>query len=353
METYNKNMSEQRKYNHEREESAGCDSEAENQQEKDIKIYLSHDGLFGFAFDKKNVVESFVKEYLPEEITKDLDFLTLTPDKDTFIDQKLSRCYSDVLYHIQFRNNPAYLYFLFEHKSWEPAFPGLQLLKNMINIWEKHIEHHKGTGIKTLPPIIPMLIYHGEHPWKVDTNFVSRFDIPGTLRKYIPDFSFELSDVSHMLAEEIKGDLELRVIFTALRNIFQPDIMSRLKDIFQLFREFPDKIKFNEYLELLLIYLGSNIKDVEPEQLRDAVNEALVEGGAMMSTVFEQIMERGKEIGVKEGEERGEEKNKLRVALNCLKKGMDIQTIAEITDLPVERVEQLITSVQNENNAHQ
>jgi predicted transposase YdaD len=177
-------MSEEKKIKHDQVESAGGESEPGNQQEKGFKIYLSHDGLFGFAFDKKSVAESFVKEYLPEEITKDLDFSTLTPDKDTFVDQKLSHCYADVLYHIRFRNNPAYLYFLFEHKSWEPDFPGVQLLKNMSRIWETHLEHHKGT--KKLPPIIPMLIYHGKYPWNVDTNFVSMFDIPDILGKYIP-----------------------------------------------------------------------------------------------------------------------------------------------------------------------
>jgi predicted transposase/invertase (TIGR01784 family) len=343
-------MSEKEKLDNNPLESPGSDSEAGNQQEKDLKIYLSHDGLFGFSFYKKNVAESFVKEYLPEEITKDLDFATLTPDKDTFVDQKLSRCYSDVLYHIQFRNKPAYLYFLFEHKSWDPNFPGVQLLKNMVRIWETHVENHKRT--QKLPPIIPMLIYHGENPWKVDTNFVSLFDIPDTLVKYIPAFSFELSDVSHMSEEQIKGEVELRIVLTAFRYIFHPEIMSRLKDIFQLFRELPDKTKFNQYLEALLIYLGSNIKDVEPDKLRDAVNEALEEGGAMMSTVFQQILEKGKEIGVKEGEERGEErgeeKKSLRVALNCLIKGMDVQTIAEITDLPVERIELLKNAVQKE-----
>jgi predicted transposase/invertase (TIGR01784 family) len=77
----------------------------------------------------------------------------------------------------------------------------------------------------------------------------------------------------------------------------------------------------------------------------------------MMSTVFQQIMEKGKEIGVKEGEERGEErgeeKKSLRVALNCLIKGMDVQTIAEITDLPVERIELLKSAVQKENAEQQ
>lgn len=160
-------MSEEKRLDNDSLGTPVCDSETGNQLEKDLKIFLSHDGLFGFAFDKKNVAESFIKEFLPVDITKDLDFSTLTPDKDTFVDQKLSRCYADVLYHIQFRDKPAYLYLLFEHKSWEPNFPGVQLLKNMARIWETHLEHHKGT--KKLPPIIPMLIYHGEQPWKVDT----------------------------------------------------------------------------------------------------------------------------------------------------------------------------------------
>jgi predicted transposase YdaD len=162
-----------------------------------------------------------------------------------------------------------------------------------------------------------------------------------------------------MPEEQIKGDVELRITLMAFRYIFHPGILSRLKDIFKLLRDFPDKSKFNQYLEALLIYLGSNIKDVKPEQLRDAVNETLVEGGAMMSTVFQQILEEGKEIGVKEGieigeergMERGEEKSKLRIALNCLMKGMDIRTIAQLTELPVERIESLKTTLKPENTS--
>lgn len=59
----------------------------------------------------------------------------------------------------------------------------------------------------------------------------------------------------------------------------------------------------------------------------------------MMSTVFQQVME------------EGEEKNKLKVARNCLLKGMDVRTIAEITELPVERIEALKNAVRQENTA--
>ncbi|NIM14993.1 MAG: hypothetical protein GTO45_23755 [Candidatus Aminicenantes bacterium] len=337
--------------------------EPENKDKRRFRVYLSHDGFFRVSFDKNKLAESFTRENLPEEITRDLDFSSLTPCKDTFVGRKLARSYSDVLYEIRFRNKPAYLYFLFEHKSWEPDFPGIQLLKNMAHIWEAHVVQHPET--QKLPPIIPLLIYHGESPWKVDTRFISMFDIPETLKKYIPSFNYELYDISHMPEENIKGEVELRIVLMALKYIFNPDIMSRLKNIFQLFRELSDKTTFNEYLEMLLIYLGSNIKNVKFDQLQESVNDVIKEGGALMSTIFEEVLERGKEIGVKEGKEigvkegeeigvkKGEEKNKIRVALNCLMKGMDIETISEITDLPVKRIELLKTAVQEENAADQ
>ena len=74
-----------------------------------------------------------------------------------------------------------------------------------------------------------------------------------------------------------------------------------------------------------------------------------------MSTVFQQIKEEGVaegiegiEIGVMEGEE----KNKLKIAINCLIKGMDTWTIAEITELPIERIEALKAAIQKDNPVH-
>ncbi len=340
---YNKNMSEEQTIENEQEESA----EQGPKDKTGKRIHLSHDGLFRNTFDRKEVAESFLRENLPAEIAKDLDFSALSISGDTFVDTKLDRCHADILYHAQFKGKPAFVYFLFEHKSQAPSFPGIQLLKNMAHIWEGHVKRYEGT--KKLPPIIPLLIYHGASTWKVDTRFVSMFDVPETLKKYIPAFDFELYDVSHMPEEEIKGGVELRVVLMAFRYIFHPELLSRLKNIFQLFREFSDKTKFNEFLELLLTYLWSNIRDFNFDQLQESVNEALEEGGAIMGTIMEEILDRGKEIGVKEGKEigvkEGEEKNKLKVAINLLMRGMEIQEIAKITELDVEKVESLKNTI--------
>jgi len=109
------------------------------------RIHLSHDGLFKITFYNRYLAESFARENLPMEITRALDFSSMARDEDTFVDQKLAHCYADVLYHIRYKNRPAYLYFLFEHKSWEPDFPALQLLKNMVFIWEKQARKNKSS----------------------------------------------------------------------------------------------------------------------------------------------------------------------------------------------------------------
>jgi len=231
----------------------------------------------------------------------------------------------------------------------------LQLLKNMTHIWEAHIEKHKED--RKLPPIIPLLIYHGESPWKVDTNFVSMFDIPETLKKFIPAFDFELYDVSHMPDEKIRGDVELRIVLTAFKYIFHPEILSRLKNIFQMFREFSDKTKFNENLESLLVYLWSNIRDFKFDQLQESVNDVIEEGGAIMSTIYQEVLEKGKEIGVKEGieigvkegeqrgEKRGEKRGRVETAKRMLIDGVSIENIVKYTGLKEKEIEKLTETV--------
>jgi len=95
----------------------------------------------------------------------------------------------------------------------------------------------------------------------------------------------------------------------------------------------------------LLNYLGNNIRNVKAEQIQDTIAESLQEGGEIMKTVFQQLLERGKKEGVKEGKEigvkEGEERGKMNIALSCLRKGMEVDIIADITGLPLKKIEEL------------
>ncbi|MEQ8187326.1 MAG: hypothetical protein ABRQ39_05085, partial [Candidatus Eremiobacterota bacterium] len=67
------------------------------------------------------------------------------------------------------------------------------------------------------------------------------------------------------------------------------------------------------------------------------------EGGiAMIDTVFEQVMEKGKAEGMEKGKAEGELNKSKNIARNLLKKGYEIEEISEVTELPVEEIQKLI-----------
>jgi len=304
-------------------------------------IYFSHNNLFTVFFEEKQVVESFLKDYLPEAITRDLDFNTLQIDRESFVDKRLRRHYSDILYYIRYKENPAIIYFLFDHKSREKKkkrkIASLQLLRYMTNIWDRHVKRHKTED--KLPPIIPIIIYHGEAEWKMSTDFSSLFQVPGCMEKYIPHFSFELYDISHMPDGYIKGNIQLRILFLTLKYIFSPGLLHKLPEIFGLVSELKDKSSGAEYLEVLMRYFANSAAYVSVEDIRDAADEIIEKGGDFMPTIVQQIK---REIASQyKGELTKARKEKEEIARKLIHKGMDLDSIAEVTGISREKLNQM------------
>jgi predicted transposase/invertase (TIGR01784 family) len=218
-----------------------------------------------------------------------------------------------------------------------------QLLKYMVRIWENYLKQDKKA--KSLPMIIPLVIYHGRPRWKIDASFMSLFEGTEIFKYYVPDFRFELYDISHLPDEELKGNVLLRILLITLKYIFNPELRHKLPEIFKLFAELEDKKKTTEYLEVLLRYLASRAEDIAEEELRESVGQTLEEGGNIMPTLaqkwMEQGIEKGMEQGMEKGMEKGMERTKWDVVKNGLTMGLPIETIAGLTGLPIEKIKLL------------
>ncbi|MCK4766201.1 MAG: Rpn family recombination-promoting nuclease/putative transposase [Candidatus Aminicenantes bacterium] len=292
------------------------------EKKKTEHITAPHDKVVKAFFSEMETARSFFQEYLPAEMTKDMDFSSLKFLKDTFIDKKLSVYFSDLLFQVKLKNIPVFIYLLIEHKSWPERFTAFQLLKYKVKIWELYLKQQEGAG--TLPVILPIVIYHGYREWNIDTSFISLFDdnLPGYVKEYIPDFRYYLQDISRLPDEEIKGAVLLRILLKTLKYIFTPGLNHRLPEIFQLFHELKDKNKGTEFLEVLLRYLTNSARNLTDEELKESVTKVIIEGGDLMSTIAEKWVEKGKWDVVK----------------NSLKEGLPIDTIKKITGFPVEKI---------------
>jgi hypothetical protein len=90
--------------------------------------------------------------------------------------------------------------------------------------------------------VIPLLICHGKKPWpEEEAKFSSLFSGPvEELSGYIPDFSFDLHDLTRYKDEEIKGNEITRVVFLLLKH-GGPDLLKWLPSILRLLQDLKDK----------------------------------------------------------------------------------------------------------------
>ncbi|MCP4155933.1 MAG: Rpn family recombination-promoting nuclease/putative transposase, partial [bacterium] len=300
--------------------NTNSDNSNDKAADAEKKELSAHDEVVGVFLREKETAISYFQESLPVEITRHMDFKSLRICTDSFIDKALSKTFADILYEINFKGYAAFIYLLIEHKSRKATFTPLQQLKYMVGTWELYLAQNE--KVKKLPVIIPLTLYHGESKWDLETNFGSLFEPPEGLERFVPDFDYNVSDISHIPDEEIKGTILLQILYKILKYIFSPQLRYKLPEIFRLFDEIKDKARGTEYLEVLLRYVARSAKELTKEELKEVVQ--LAEGGDLMASIAEQWVEEGIEIGEKKGEKKG----KWAMVMNLLKEGLPITTIS-------------------------
>jgi predicted transposase/invertase (TIGR01784 family) len=312
---------------------------------KQKELSQPHARAFNFFFRERETACSMLQEYLPGKILRKLDLNSLKISEKSFIDKRMKDYFADLLYEVKLKSSPrsAFVYMLFEHKCWEDWFVSLQLLKYMVRIWELFLKQNKEA--KYLPIIVPLVIYHGKPKWKLGENFISLFGDPGDFQPYIPDFRFNLYDISHMPDEDIRGTALLKIILTSFKYIYSPYLRNKLWDIFKLFLTLNDKNTVFEYLEALLNYLVNSPGELTEEDLQEPVARIIEEGGDIMQTIAEKWIERGVERGVEKGVrigvEKGAKEKDEEIVMNMIRYGMNLNDVAKITGHPIEKIRQM------------
>ena len=266
-----------------------------------------HDRFFKEIFSRREVAVDFLRNYLSAEVLNCLDEETLRISKDSFIDKELAVSSSDLLYEVNLKDgSDAYVYLLFEHKSFPEPLIAFHLLRYMVKIWEQDLKTRKGTLSHEFPPIIPLVLYHGASRWNVARQFSLFFRCPEELKSFLPDFRYALYDMSSYSHDEIKGMVLLKVTLLLFRYIFHKELRDRLPEILCLLSELKGKHSGLEYLETVLTYLSSGTDKVDEDDIRQAVEKAFLPiGGEIMPTLAEKWMEQGFQQGIQQGVQQG------------------------------------------------
>ena len=80
-------------------------------------IQNPHDAFVKEVFSHKEQAEDFLRNYLPQDICRLINFDSLTLVKNSFVDEDLKKYFSDLLYEVQLSSRPGFIYLLFEPKA--------------------------------------------------------------------------------------------------------------------------------------------------------------------------------------------------------------------------------------------
>lgn len=266
------------------------------------KVSNPHDKFFKEVFSRKETAMDFLSNHLPMEVLRALNLDAIEIRKDSFIDEELRESFSDLLYEVKLAGSRAYVYVLFEHKSFPDPLTAFQLLKYMLRIWALHLRQSDN---KKLPLILPLVLYQGVGTWDVGNRLKDLMaSEQEALFTYAPDFQFVLYDLSQQSDEQIKGDVIARAMLLAMKYVFSDELPEKLPDILALLTQLADEQKGLKCMEILFRYLVQATDKLSREDFDKAVS-SLPEGDATMSTLAEQWFQEGMEKGLREGEKKG------------------------------------------------
>ncbi len=292
-----------------------------------------HDRFFRDILSQPDAARSFVEHYVPAEVVSALDLASLEVTRDSFVDADLRSHLADLVCRAELRDGgPAYLYLLFEHKSSPTVGVAFQLLRYVVRLWSHALRQGEAFP---LPPIIPVVFYHGRAPWRVSTNFADLVRVPPGLEVFAPRFRYHLCDLSTFTDDELRGEAVLRAALLTFKHIFDPDLAERLPGVLGLLADVLGHPTALGSLETLLRYVTSASTAVKPEDLGRAIEEAFHhKGDDLMPTAAEIWIEQGKKQGHQQGLQQGQAETARGAVLEALEARFELvpRTIRERLD---------------------
>lgn len=282
-------------------------------------LHHGHDKLFKLGFSHPGDAAAFLRWRLAPALADSVDWDALRLEPGSFIDSQFRNSESDLLFSAPFRHGNAsdepgcLFYFLLEHFSSLPSFPGLQLLRYMLRIWDDRIAAGRKAGRTPakLPPIVPVVVFQNAERWEVPVRFSDQVSIPpaceADLRPFVPDFGFSLLQLAEIPYDAIAGTpagiLVLRTLKAERHGellgdaVWDEPLLARAgRDLFERVLRYlmgggVDKEAFHRRLNLV----------VEPE----------IRNAAM--TLAEQFIQEGLQEGLQSGIEAGHRADVLEV----------------------------------------
>jgi len=285
------------------------------------KLHHAYDRSLKRIFSHPLMMESLIKGFVPQGWVKDLDFTKFTKINIKHVTADLREREDDVIWRVDFKNQPIYLIFLLELQSTVNKYMAVRLITYTGLIYEDLIKEGKKALLKdgSLPPIFSFVYYHGEKTWTAPLTLRELYNdsFPKRLLKFQPNIEYMVIDLNSLPLEKYAG-LQNNFVLPLIeleRSSKYSDSVKIIQKLINILRGG----KFDRIRSDILVYVkrvmrlearfpGINIHDLEevPGMLSaalDRYDQNLRDEGVQQG--IQQGVQQGIQQGVQQGIQQG------------------------------------------------
>jgi predicted transposase YdaD len=292
-----------------------------------------HDTLVKAAFSRPENAIGALRAVLPPALLSQLDLSSLRLSPTTFVTPELAQLHADLVYELQVAGRCGLVCFvLYEHQSTVDPLMPLWVLLYLAGAWKHWAETHPDA--RTLPAIIPVVLYHGEPRWTAATSLREIIDLPveglDAAAAFLPSLSFILDDLCRVPDEDVRtrelgvlGRLALlllkhsrTLVATGLGRDSLARFLDGVRDLLVLLPDRGDRTR-------VFRYIIEVVKGAEPEVLVEALGPAApADFKEDVMTAAEKLRQEGKKEGLVEGKKEGLVEGKKEGLVEGKKEGL-------------------------------
>ncbi len=159
-------------------------------------IRTPHDEFIKAMMQHPEVATDFFATQLPAEILEKVNLSSLHMENTTFIEPRLRKNESDLIFSVKLVNGKkAYLFLLLEHQSQSDPLMPFRIVYYALHGMRRHVLRNKKKPLP-LPLVFPIVVFNGVEPWSHDRDFFNLFGEMEPLARELFLNPFRLIDVS-------------------------------------------------------------------------------------------------------------------------------------------------------------
>jgi len=267
---------------------------------------VSHDAAYRRLFSHPELIRDLLLGFVPEPWVKDLEFDSLERVNAFFVDDRLRRRESDVIWRIRLRDRWVYIYVLLEFQSTVDRTMAVRLLTYVALLYQQLIHGGQLDGNR-LPPVLPVVLYNGDIAWNAPVALGELLhEMPEGLERYQPRFEYLLLDERHTEPRSLPERNLLTAVFRLERRAEPPELLAALGHLVDWLR-LPDQA---ELAKAFVVWIENVVASAYPDIHAWGKAEDLLEMRTMISDGVQEWVERIRHEGLQKGLNRGLEQGR-------------------------------------------